>query len=140
MASNFMAADDQQGRMTLIRPAQKVDVPLELVRSRKTQGQAFTLACDYSGKEDKELALELGIDAGTWSRLKSGTNTLSGDRMQEFCRAVGNTALPEWVACQIGCTLVVIKTEAERRAEIAEARALEAEQKLAWAMDALKGR
>lgn len=140
MTSRLLTADDRQASMRLIRPVAPVRIDLDVVRSRKTQGQAFTMACDYSGKDDKELAMELGIDAGTWSRLKSGTNTLSADRMNEFCEAVGNTVLPEWIAYQIGCTLVVIKTEAERRAEIAEARAAEAERQLAWAISALKGR
>ncbi len=84
------------------------------------------------------MALE--IDAGTFSRIKSGKNTLGADLVGDFCRVVGNTIYPEWIAYQIGCGLVVLKTEAERRAEQAEARAHEAEQKLAWAMDLLRGK
>lgn len=119
-----------QGSLRLARKPSAVPVPIELIRSRRTKGQAFTLACDSSGLEDQEIArsMEPPIDAGTFSRLKSGTNTLDGDRVAEFCRVVGNTVYPEWQAYQVGCTLVMIKTEAERvaeeavrRAEIAEA-------------------
>ena len=113
---------------------------MELVRSRKTEGAAFTLACDASGLEDKEIHLALGIDAGTFSRMKSGKNTLRADMVCQFCRVVGNTIYPEWVAYQVGCGLVVLKSEAERRAEEAEHRAAEAEKKLAWALELLQGR
>ena len=40
---------------------------------------------------------------------------------------VGNLIYPEWLAFQVGCTLVMIQTEAERRAAEAEARAMAAE-------------
>ena len=53
--------------------------------------------------------------------------TLQADLLAQFCKVVGNTIYPEWAAFQIGCTLVVIKTEAERRAEEAESRAQAAE-------------
>lgn len=109
-------------------------VPVELIRSKKTKGGAFTLACDASGLEDKEIAGAMNppIDAGTFSRLKSGTNTLDSDRVAEFCAVVGNTIYPEWFAYQVGCTLVMIQTEAERQIAIErEAREkAEAENKL----------
>ena len=116
-----------QPELALRREPSRAAVPAELVRSRRTQGAAFSLACDASGLEDKELYLAMGVDAGTWSRMRDGKNTLSGDRVAEFCALVGNTIYPEWLAYQIGCVLVVIKSEAERRAEAAEARAAAAE-------------
>ena len=119
-----------QHELSLIRKASQLEVPLEMIRSRKTQGAAFTLAVAASGREDKEICFDLGIDAGTFSRMKDGKNTLSADRMRDFCDAVGNTILPEWIAYQVGCGLVVLKTEAERRAEDAERRLAEAEAKV----------
>lgn len=129
-----------QPELALVRPPAIPQVPVELIRSRRSAGAAFTLACDASGLEDKEIHMALEIDAGTFSRIKSGKNTLGADLVGGFCRVVGNTIYPEWIAYQIGCGLVVLKTEAERRAEQAEARAQEAEQKLAWAMDLLRGK
>lgn len=123
----------------ICKAAQQVDVLLAMIHSRKNQGSAFTLACDASGRDYKEIYLDLGIDAGTFSRMKDGKNTLSADRMRDFCEAVGNTILPQWIAYQVGCGLVMLKTEAERRAELAEARAEEAEKKLAWAMQIMQG-
>lgn len=129
---------DGQRELSLIRKASQVEVPVEMIRTRRNQGAAFTLACDASGREDKEICFDLGIDAGTFSRMKDGKNTLSGDRIRDFCDVVGNTILPQWIAYQIGCGLVVLKTEAERRAEEAERRAEEAEKKLAIAMEMFK--
>lgn len=134
-----MTALDQP-ELALVRQPAQVQVPLELIRSRRSAGAAFTLACDASGLEDKEIHMALGIDAGTFSRIKGGKNTLAADLVAEFCRVVGNTVYPEWMAYQLGCGLVVLKTEAERRAEQAEARAQEAEQKLAWALELLRGK
>jgi len=123
-----------QHELSLIRKASQVEIPVELIYAKKTQGAAFSLACDASGREDKEIYFDLGVDAGTFSRMRDGKNTLSNDRMHDFCEAVGNHILPQWIAYQIGCGLVMLKTEAERRAEAAEARAEDAEKKLEWAM------
>lgn len=133
MRSNHLVAVEQ-GELGLARKPDQVAVPVELIRSKKTKGGAFTLACDASGLEDKEIAGAMNppIDAGTFSRLKSGTNTLDSDRVAEFCAVVGNTIYPEWFAYQVGCTLVMIQTEAERQIAIErEAREkAEAENKL----------
>lgn len=127
-----------QPELALMRTPDKVQVPIELVRSRKSQGAAFSLACDVSGLDDKEIYLQLGIDAGTFSRMKDGKNTLPGDRLADFCAAVGNTILAEWLAYQVGCGLVMLETQSERRARAAELRADEAEKKLRWALEILK--
>lgn len=104
-------------------------VPIELIRVQKTAAAAFTLACTASGLDDKEIYLALGIDAGYFSNIKKGKATLQADLVADFCKLVKNTVYPEWQAFQVGCTLVMIKTEAERRAEVAEKRAQEMEMK-----------
>jgi hypothetical protein len=116
-----------QIELLLSRTPERAAVPIEMVRAQKSSGAAFTLACSVSGLEDKEIYLSLDIDAGYFSNIKKGKATLQADLLAKFCDAVGNTIYPEWLAYQVGCTLVVIKTEAERRAEAAEARALAAE-------------
>lgn len=133
-------SDIDQGELALARPPEQVHVPIEMIRAKKTAGAAFTLACDASGLDDKEIFLALGIDKGYFSRMKSGTATLDADKVGEFCRVVGNVIYVRWLAYQTGHALVLIKTEAERRAEAAEARADEAERKLAFATEILRGR
>ena len=118
--------EDQQ-ELALSRQPQRSSVSLETVRAQKTAAAAFTLACSVSGLEDKEIYLPLGIDAGYFTNIKKGKATLQADLVAKFCELVGNTIYPEWAAYQVGCTLVVIQTEAERRAALAEQRAQAAE-------------
>lgn len=113
----------EQGDLALSRKPNQVDIPLPMIWAKKTAGAAFTLACDASGLDDKEVYLALGIDKGYFSRMKSGTATLDADLIAAFCKTVGNHIYAEWIAYQVRCTLVVIQTEAERRAAEAEARA-----------------
>ena len=127
-----MSQLEDQGELALSRPPATVSVPIEMVRAQKTAAAAFTLACTVSGLEDKEIYLALEIDAGYFSNIKKGKATLQADLHKPFCKVVGNTVYPEWIAFQLGCTLVMVKTEAERRAEIAERErdAAQAENKL----------
>lgn len=115
-------------------------VSIELVWCQKSAGAAFSLACQSSGLDDKEIYMSIGIDAGTFSRIKKGEATLQADKLADFCRAVGNTIYPEWLAYQVGCTLTLIKTEAERRADEAEKRAKEAEAQVALLKSLLSGK
>lgn len=117
---------EDQAELALARRAVTADIPITLVRAQKTAAAAFTLACSMSGLEDKEIYLPLGIDAGYFSNIKKGKATLQGDLIGPFCDLVGNTIYPEWQAYQVGCTLVMIKSEAERRAEEAERKLQEA--------------
>jgi plasmid maintenance system antidote protein VapI len=122
-----MTTIEDQAELPLARSAQAASVPMETVRAQRTAAAAFTLACSVSGLEDKEIYLALGIDAGYFSNIKKGKATLQADLLARFCEMVGNAVYAEWMAYQVGCTLVMIKTEAERRAELAEQRAATAE-------------
>jgi hypothetical protein len=130
----------EQGELGLARPPTNIHIPIELIRSKKSSGAAFTLACDASGLEDKEIYLALGIDAGYFSNIKKGKATLQADLIEYFSRVVGNRVYPEWIAYQVGCTLVQIKSEAERRAEEAEKRAAAAEAENRLMRQLLQGR
>jgi len=130
----------EQPELALTRAPQNLAIPIEIVRAKKTAAAAFTLACDASGLDDKEIYLTLGIDAGYFSNIKKGKATLQADLTQKFCDVVGNRIYVEWLAYQVGCTLVMVKTEAERRAELAEKRAQEAELKVRVLMEALNGK
>lgn len=130
----------EQGELGLARAPTSVHIPIELIRSKKSSGAAFTLACDASGLEDKEIYLAVGIDAGYFSNIKKGKATLQADLIEEFCRVVGNRIYPEWIAYQVGCTLVQIKSEAERRAEEWEKRAAAAEAENRLMRQLLQGR
>lgn len=125
----------RQNELPLVRQTVQAEVPIEMIWRQKTAAAAFTLACSASGLEDKEIYLALPIDGGYFSNIKKGKATLQADLIRRFCDLVGNTIYPEWQAHQLGCTLVVIKTESERRAEAAEQRASDAEAKVALLME-----
>jgi plasmid maintenance system antidote protein VapI len=140
VASKDLSQVADQPELALAREPAGVAVPIELVRAQRSAAAAFALACSVSGLEDKEVYLSLGIDAGYFARIKKGEATLQADMMARFCSVVGNTVYMDWLAYQIGCTLVMVKTEAERRAEAAEKRAQEAELKVRVLMEAIGGR
>jgi hypothetical protein len=129
-----------QRELDLFRQPAPNEVPLELIRKKPNAGAAFTLACDSSGLDDKSIYEFVGIDAGTFSKIKKGIATLQAEDEAKFCYAVNNRIYPEWRAFQLGCTLVEIKTEAERRAEAAEKRAAEAELKVRVLMETFQAR
>ena len=132
MASKELSRDDEQGELPLVRKAEPNEVPLEMIRRQKSAAAAFALACQSSGLEDKEVYSSLGIDPGYFSRIKKGEATLQAELIPVFCDIVGNRIYPEWVAYQLGCTLVQIESEAERQLRIERERneALAAENKL----------
>lgn len=131
---------EDQPELPLARIPKQVAVPIEMVRAKKTSGGAFTLACDASGLDDKEIYLALGIDAGYFSNIKKSKATLQGDLIKAFCQIVGNTIYPEWLAYQVGCTLMMIQTEAERRAATLERQLAEERLKNKVLVDALHGK
>ena len=133
-----MNALDRQAELALRRAAQAVEIPVELIRAKRSAGAAFSLACDTSELDDKEIYLALEMDAGTFSRIRKGTNTLAGDLVAKFCAIVGNRIYPEWLAYQVGCGLVMLKSEAERRAEAFEAELREERLNNRVLMDALR--
>lgn len=114
--------------------------PIEMIRKQAGPGAAFSLACNSCGAPDQKIADFVGIDAGTFSKIKKGLATLQADQWVKFCYAVNNYIYPEWCAFQLGRTLVEIKTEAERRADAAEKRAADAELAVRVLMDTFKAR
>jgi hypothetical protein len=115
-------------------------MPIEVVRRKRTSASAFALACQSSGLEDKEIYSELGLDAGYFARMKKGEATLQSDQLSRFCDVVNNRIYPEWMAYQLGCTLVQIQSESERQLEAERERRKEAETKVRVLMEAIGGR
>jgi hypothetical protein len=140
VASKELPSVEPQGELVLARRAEPNEVPAEMVHRQKSAAAAFCLACQSSGLEDKEIYGALDIDAGYFSRIKKGEATLQADLVAPFCELVANRIYPEWLAYRIGCTLVQIKSEAERRAEAAERRAEVAEMKVRVLQEAINGR
>jgi hypothetical protein len=140
VASKELTQIDAQRELGLVRRPDPNDVPVEIVRRQRTAAAALCLAVQSSGLEDKEVYGALGIDPGYWTRIKKGEATLQADLVQPFCDAVGNRIYLEWQAFQVGCTLVQIKSEAERQLEAERVRRREAELKVRVLQEAIAGR
>ena len=131
---------EDQGELSLSRAPEKATAPVELVRAQRHSAAAFCLACQASGLDDKEIYLPLSIDSGTFSRIKKGEANFPLDKLHAFCVVVGNQIFADWIAYQVGCGLVMLKTEAERRAETAEKALADERIKVKVLTDALHGR
>lgn len=130
----------EQPELPLSRRAVMQDVPIELVAKRKTLLGAINLCIDLSGLDDKEVVLSLGLDAGHFSHLRKGKGNFPPDKIAALMDLCGNEAPLIWLAHSRGYGLVVLKSEAERRAEEAEARAAKAEEKARLLQEILQGR
>lgn len=104
-----------QIELAMSRPPTPSTMPIEFIRACKSAGRAFSMALEVSTLDEKEVYVPLGIDAGTFSKICSGKATLPAEKIADFCALVGNTIYPEWIAYQVGCTLVMVKSEAERQ-------------------------
>ncbi len=140
MKSNNLLNQSVQAELPISRPPQQVEIPIELIRSKKTCGAAFTLACDASGMDDKEIYLPIGIDAGYFSRMKKGEATLQADMIRKFCSHVGNRIYLEWQAFQVGCTLLEIESETQRLLRVEREKFAESERENALLRELLTGK
>lgn len=131
---------EDQGELSLSRPPASAAIPAELVRAQRQSAAAFCLACQASGLDDKEIYLPLNIDSGTFSRIKKGEANFQLDKLRLFCVTVGNQIFADWIAYQVGCQLVMIQSEAERRAEEAEKALADERLKVKVLTAALHGR
>lgn len=124
----------------LTRAAPMLDVPLDSIVVRKTLLGAINLCIDLSGLEDKEVYLPLGIDAGHFSNLRKGKGHFPPDKINDLMDLCRNEVPLIWQAHARGYGLVVLKTEAERRAEVAEKHAAEVEKENQLLRQLVQGR
>ena len=130
----------EQGALALARKVQWVDLSVETVSKQKSLLGAVNLCITESGLEDKEIYLALGIDSGHFSNLRKGTGHFPTNKLNDLCDLCGNEAPLIWWANSRGYGLVMLKSEAERRAEDAEKRAKDAEEKLRFLTSVMQGR
>lgn len=118
--------------LPLCRRAPRVDVPLDVALRPKSFHGALMLCCQLSGLEEKEISLPLRIDAAQWSRICQGTAHFPPNKLVPLMDLCGNEVPLLWLAHSRGYGLVMLKSEAERRAEAAETEAEELRKRVAW--------
>lgn len=139
MSSNSLPIPTQS-ELPLARKPQQLTIPVELVNNQPSLSAAIALCIQASGLEEKEVYIPLEIDAGHWTRIMKGDAHFPVNKLNQLMDMCGNEAPLIWLAHSRGKGLVLLKSEAERRAEQAEHRAEEAEKKLEWALEVIKGK
>ena len=129
-----------QCELPLARKPQQLTIPVDLVNNQPSFSAAIALCIQASGLEEKEVYIPLEIDAGHWTRIMKGDAHFPVNKLNALMDMCGNEAPLIWLAHSRGKGLVLLKSEAERRAEQAEHRAEEAEKKLEWALEVIKGK
>lgn len=135
-----MSALADHPELALARAPDRSPVPLDLVVRQPTLARAIALCVQLSGLQDKEVHLALEIDAGHWSRISKGDAHFPTNKLGDLMDICGNEAPLMWLANSRGYGLVVLQTEAERRADAAEKKLAEEREKVRWLTDLLKGR
>lgn len=98
--------------LRVIRKAKR-DVSDEVVAGRATMLDAVRLCIELAPVADNVICEELGIDAGQWSRIKSGSAHFPTNKYLELMEACGNEVPLRWLAYQRGYGLVRLKSEVE---------------------------
>lgn len=116
--------------MTVIDTRQE-SLPLAVVRMSETDVSdavisrlpsmkaAIKLCAEMAPVDDKVICIELGIDPGQWSRIKSGLAHFPEERFNLFQDICGNEVPARYAALSRGYGLVRLKSavEAELAAE-----------------------
>ena len=80
-----------------VLPAHPVAVDLDEIKRQQTGHAAVALCATKSGKLDKVIAHDLGIQEAVWSRCKTGQNSLSLEHLDDLMTVCGNEAPLLWL-------------------------------------------
>lgn len=126
--------------LPLARRADESPVSMAIIKQQTCMSRAIALCVSASGLDDKEVYLSLGIDAGHWSRITKGDAHFPVNKLCALMDLCGNEAPLMWLANSRGKGLVLLKSEAERRAEVAEQERDAERAKVAMLTEILAGR
>lgn len=139
MRSERLCAVDQRA-LPLTRKVDRIGLSLELVVKQRTLAGAIALCVQMSGLDDKEVYLPLEIDAGHWTRIMKGDAHFPVNKLSDLMDMCGNEAPLMWLANHRGYGLVVLQSEAEKRAEAAELALRAEREKTKLLTDLLQGK
>jgi len=113
---------------------------MELVRTVKSMTAAINLCMNVSGLDDKEICITLDIDPGHFSNIRSGKGHFPLNKLNDLMDLCGNQVPLIWLAHSRGYGLVVLRTEAERRADELQSQLVAEREKNRLLIDVLQGR
>lgn len=97
--------------------------PEDIARQPSLSG-ALALSAAAAGLDlEKEIHIPLGIDAGHWTRMRSGTAGIQWKQLSAICDLTGNDAPILWMLHQRGYDLYSLRRrESELERELRETR------------------
>lgn len=121
---------------TLIRP--------EDVARQPSLSGALALAASAAGLDlEKEVHIPLGIDAGHWTRMRTGTAGIQWKQLSAICDLTGNDAPVLWMLYQRGYDLHSLRkreSDIERENRELRERLAQAEHDKQVLIEAFRGR
>jgi hypothetical protein len=129
-----------QAELHLIRRADSQSVSTDIILRRKDFLGAINLCIEVSGLDDKEIYIELQIDAAQWSRIRKGDAHFPPNKLQSLMSVCGNQVPLIWLARQYGYELVQIESETQRKLKLKEKELEDERLKNRVLMDALQGK
>lgn len=115
-----------QLELPLSKRAKSVPVPDEVIANQPSKLAAIKLCISSSGLDDKEIASQLGIDGGHWSRMMGGAAYFPNNKEQALMDLCGNEIPLRWDALKRRYELRPLRSDLERRcAELEEQLAQE---------------
>jgi hypothetical protein len=104
--------------LSVVRRAE-VDVADDIIRRLPSMRGAIKLCAELAPVDDKVICLELKIDAGQWSRIKSGQAHFPDEKLTMLMDVCGNEVPLRWLALNRGYGLVRLKSALEAELESA---------------------
>jgi len=129
-----------QGDLPLARLPDPPAVSIETIMRRKDFLGAINLCIELSGLDDKEIYLELQIDAAQWSRIRKGDAHFPPNKLQSLMTVCGNQVPLIWLARSYGYQLVQIETETQRLLREEQAARAKAEEENRLLRELIQGR
>lgn len=135
-----MTAVESQLEMPFRKRPEQMDVSDEVIRTQPTSRAALSLAIAASGLEDQEVCKRLGIDAGYWSRIRSGKNGVTSDIIIQLNEILGNTIYLKWLNYRCGHECKPLLSTLEQQLEAERQRLAEVEKENELMRKLLSGR
>lgn len=136
------AVDERQAPLPLKGPESSVRV--EDISRQKSLSGALAVGAAAAGLDlEKEVHIPLGIDAGHWTRMRSGAAGIQADSLFAICDLFGNDAPILWLLSQRGWDLHSLRkreTETEAALRLERENSARLQLKLDALTEALTGR
>lgn len=141
-SSRLRDVDEQQSTLPLHGPV--THVRADDIARQSTLSGALALCAAAAGLDlEKEVHIPLGIDAGHWTRMRSGTAGIQWDKLDAICDLCGNDAPILWMLHRRGYDLHSLRkreSETERALREAQERIDTLERDKRVLVEALHGR